>query len=213
MAAILTPPKLPRADFPLRPHRNGQWYKSVWNSRTRKTEQFYFGSWHDDRKGERALKDPQIGWLARRDAIKAGVDNPRVEPVSGSDMALGDGNAQGYAVGRQVAVSPVAFMSHRTLMHELGHVVLGHTRESQRMEDDNSTTPRDLREVEAECVALICCSSLGLGGEEFSRGYIQHWFKGQMIPERSAQKIFKVADQILRAGRNDRDIAASSKTT
>ena len=29
MAAILPP--LPYPDFPLRPHQNGQWYKSVWN--------------------------------------------------------------------------------------------------------------------------------------------------------------------------------------
>ena len=112
-----------------------------------------------------------------------------------------DGNAQGYAVDRQVSVSPVAFAPARTLMHELAHVVLGHTAELRRMEDDDSATPRDLREVEAECVALICCSSLGLGGEEFSRGYVQHWLKGQRIPERSAQKVFKSADQILRAGR------------
>lgn len=112
-----------------------------------------------------------------------------------------DGNAQGYATRRQVAVSPLAFTPTRTLIHELAHVVLGHTEELQRMDDDDSATPRDLREVEAECVALICCSSLGLGGEEFSRGYIQHWLKGQPIPERSAQRIFKAADQILKAGR------------
>jgi hypothetical protein len=113
-----------------------------------------------------------------------------------------DGNAQGYAVGRQVAVSPIAFAPARTLLHELAHVVLGHTEEVQKqMEDDDSATPRDLREVEAECVALIGCSALGLGGEAFSRGYIQHWLKGKTIPERSAQKVFKAADQILRAGR------------
>lgn len=76
-----------------------------------------------------------------------------------------DGNAQGYALRRQVAVSPIAFTPARTLLHELAHVVLGHTEEVQRMDDDDSTTPRDLREVEAECVALICCSSLGLGGD------------------------------------------------
>lgn len=89
-------------------------------------------------------------------------------------------------------------------------MVLGHTEELQRMDDDDSSTPRDLREVEAECVALICCSSLGLGGEEFSRGYIQHWLKGQSIPERSAQKIFKAADQILKAGRTTNDRSNSA---
>ena len=96
-------------------------------------------------------------------------------------------------------------------MHELAHVVLGHTEELQRMDDDDSRTPRDLREVEAECVAMICCCSLGLGGEEFSRGYIQHWLKGQPIPDRSAQKIFKVADQILKAGRAERDTSVPSE--
>lgn len=112
-----------------------------------------------------------------------------------------DGNAQGYAVDRQVAVSPVAFAPHRTLFHELAHVALGHTQELGRLDDDERT-PRNLREVEAESVALICCESLGLGGLEFSRGYIQHWLRDEKIPERSCQRIFKVADEILKAGRS-----------
>jgi hypothetical protein len=82
-------PGLLRTDFPLRPHRNGSWYRSVWNRRTKKSEQFYFGSWRDDPKGERALTDPEIGWLARKDAIKAGVDNIRVAPVA-SVVTLGE---------------------------------------------------------------------------------------------------------------------------
>ena len=112
-----------------------------------------------------------------------------------------DGNAQGYASGRSVAVSPVAFAPHRTLFHELAHVVLGHTAEIERLIDAKEATPRDLREAEAECVALICTESLDLSGSEFSRGYIQHWLRGQTIPTRSAQRIFKAADEILRAGR------------
>jgi len=44
-------PKLPYPEFPLRPYRNGQWYKSVWNAWTKKFEQCYFGSWSDDTKG------------------------------------------------------------------------------------------------------------------------------------------------------------------
>lgn len=65
---------------------------------------------------------------------------------------------------------------------------------------DTERTPKNLREVEAESVALLCCESLGLPGAEFSRGYIQGWIEGDVIPERSAQKIFHVADQILKAG-------------
>lgn len=111
-----------------------------------------------------------------------------------------DGNAQGYAAGRTVSVSPVAFAPHRTLFHELAHVLLGHTGDEGRM-DDGEHTPKNLREVEAEAVALICCESLGLPGAEFCRGYLQHWLQGEVIPERSAHRIFKAADGVLRAGR------------
>jgi hypothetical protein len=110
-----------------------------------------------------------------------------------------DGNCQGYASNRMVAVSPIAFMPHRTLFHEIAHVLLGHT-EEHGMLDDHDRTPKSLREVEAECVALICCDALRLGGAEHSRGYIQHWLAGQAIPEKSVQKIFKAADAILKAG-------------
>lgn len=111
-----------------------------------------------------------------------------------------DGNCQGYAVDRQVAVSPIAFLSHRTLFHEVAHVVLGHTEELRRLDDSAESTPRCLREGEAEAVALICCEALGLPGLEFSRGYLQHWLGKEAIPEKSAQRIFKAADRILKAG-------------
>jgi antirestriction protein ArdC len=113
------------------------------------------------------------------------------------DFTHPDGNCQGFARLRQVAVSPVAVLPHKTLFHELAHVVHGHT--SEGMFDDR--TPVSIREVEAECVALICCESLNLPGAPESRGYIQHWISGQTIPDRSAQKIFKAADTILKAGR------------
>jgi antirestriction protein ArdC len=110
-----------------------------------------------------------------------------------------DGNTQGYARrGRKIAVSPIAALAHKTLFHELAHVVLGHCEEQDL--SDTETTPREIREVEAEAVALLCCESLGLPGTEFSRGYIQHWSQGQPINERSAQRIFRAAGQILRAG-------------
>lgn len=112
-----------------------------------------------------------------------------------------DGNAQGFARERSVSVSPIAFAPHRTLFHELAHVVLGHTAQAELTDDER--TPRSLGEVEAEGAALICCESLGLGGAEYSRGYLQHWLESDVIPDKSAQRIFKAADTILRAGRPD----------
>ena len=70
-------PPIPYPEFPLRPHPNGQWCKSVWNPRTRRSELKYFGTWRDDLAGERALNDPANGWLARRSLIKSWVDQLR----------------------------------------------------------------------------------------------------------------------------------------
>jgi antirestriction protein ArdC len=110
-----------------------------------------------------------------------------------------DGNTQGYAKrGRKIAVSPIAALPVKTLFHEVGHVMLGHADEGDL--SDTERTPRDIREMEAEAVSLLCCESLGLPGAEYSRGYIQSWGQGQTFTERSAQRIFRAADQILRAG-------------
>ena len=113
-----------------------------------------------------------------------------------------DGNCQGYAKKRQIAINPVAQLPHKTRFHELAHVILGHTTEADFT--DTELTPRNLREVEAEAVALLCCEALNVEGADYCRGYIQHWLRpgaGEVIPEKSAQKIFRAADQILRAGR------------
>ena len=116
-----------------------------------------------------------------------------------------DGNCQGYARKRQIAINPVAQLPHKTLFHEVAHVVLGHTTEADFA--DTEITPRNLREVEAEAVALLCCEALNLEGADYCRGYIQNWlrpaigYNSDAIPEKSAQKIFHAADRILKAGR------------
>jgi len=113
-------------------------------------------------------------------------------------FAVADGNCQGYATGRNIAVNPVAVLPHKTRFHELAHVVLGHTTEGQCA--DSETTPKNIREVEAEGVAYILCSLLDLPGLVESRGYLQSWLQGEQISDKSAQKIFGVADKILKAG-------------
>src|SRR5262249_1647929 len=115
-----------------------------------------------------------------------------------------DGNCQGFARGNQIAINPVAQLPHKTLFHEIAHVLI-HTSESDFT--DTEQTPRNLREVEAESVALLCCEALGLEGADYARGYIQNWlyqgigYNADTMPEKSAQRIFRSADQILRAGR------------
>jgi hypothetical protein len=108
-----------------------------------------------------------------------------------------NGNCQGYAKGRQIAINPVAQMPEKTTFHELAHIELGHTTEAVH---DSDSLPQNLKEVEAESVALLCLESLGMDGAEFCRGYIQNWLQGSIIPERSAQRIFAAADKILKAG-------------
>jgi len=113
-----------------------------------------------------------------------------------------NGNVLGFARERSIAINPVNPMPHKTRFHELAHVLLGHTGEGPL--NDGDVTPRDLRECEAEAVALLCLAALDLPGIEQCRGYVQHWWgHGNPIPERSAQRILKVADQILRAGQGD----------
>lgn len=109
-----------------------------------------------------------------------------------------NGNSQGYARDREIAINPLAALPHKTRFHELAHVVLGHT--SEGLMSDSEFTPKNIKEVEAESVAYILCDLLGLEGAKESRGYIQHWLNSDTIPDKSAQKIFGAADKILKAG-------------
>jgi antirestriction protein ArdC len=118
-------------------------------------------------------------------------------------FSMTDGNCQGYARQRSIAVSPVAELPYKTRFHELAHVILGHTTEAEAGLTDSEMTPRSLREVEAEAVALVCLEALGLPGADQCRGYIQAWNArrgAEPILERSAQRILKAADQILKSG-------------
>lgn len=119
--------------------------------------------------------------------------------ITEKQFVLANGNVQGYAQDKSIAVNPVAALPHKTRFHEIAHVVLGHT--SEGVLADSETTPRDTREVEAEAVAYILCSVLDLPGLHESRGYIQSWLQGNEISDKSAQRIFSAANKILEAGK------------
>jgi hypothetical protein len=111
-----------------------------------------------------------------------------------------DGNCQGYSQNRTIAINPLAVNPLKTTIHEMAHILCGHTAEGRV--SDSETTPRHLREAEAESVAFLVGSIVGLDNLSDCRGYIQGWLSGDTIPEKSCQKIFRVADQILKAGSN-----------
>jgi antirestriction protein ArdC len=128
------------------------------------------------------------------DAALSNLDVRRLE------FDLIDGNVQGFARDRGIAVNPIAQLLHKTTFHELAHIVLGHTQQAVVVDQDS--TPRCIREVEAESVALICCEAVDLPGAEYCRGYIQHWLRvDKEVPTQSAQRIFAAASQILKAGK------------
>lgn len=110
-----------------------------------------------------------------------------------------NGNVQGYAFERGISINPLAELPHKTRFHEMAHVVLGHTQYAGCF--DTSVIPRDIKEVEAEGVAFLLCSLLGLPGLAESRGYIQSWLGGQELGEKTAQRIFGAAQKIMEAGK------------
>ena len=112
-----------------------------------------------------------------------------------------NGNVQGYALDRTIAVNPLAALPHKTRFHELAHVVLGHTAETGCW--DTLSLPNQIKEAEAEGVAFILCSLLDLPGLAESRGYIQSWLDGAALPEKSARRIFTAAQTILAAGKSE----------
>jgi antirestriction protein ArdC len=119
--------------------------------------------------------------------------------ISRTEFDEMNGNIQGFATGREIAVSPIAAIPHKTTFHEIAHCVLEHTTKEKLV--DSEATPINLREVEAEAVALICCETLSLEGTEYARGYIQHWLNGEKeIPNHNAARIFTAASKILKAG-------------
>lgn len=150
------------------------------------------------------------GWFALSQTDGDDVEFPKIDfdfekaldtlKITKEAFKLVNGNVQGYAKrGRVLAINPIAELPHKTMFHEMGHILLGHCDgESELI--DSVTTQKNLMEVEAESVAMCCTLALGLEGIEYSRGYINNWYKGNEIPAESIKKVFKVANEILKAG-------------
>ena len=120
-----------------------------------------------------------------------------------------DGNMAGYSVAREVAINPAGPHPEKTLTHELGHIILGHTTTDAH---EDYLKHRGIREFEAEATAHIVTTELGIITPEMasvSRGYLQSWLSGEKPDDSSIRAVFKAADAILVAGREPVDEAGA----
>lgn len=119
------------------------------------------------------------------------------------DFEKVNGNMQGYAKPnlKQIAINKLAVNKLKTGLHEIAHCLL-HSEES--LLNDDVELNKSIKEFEAESVAYIIISQLGLEGLEYSRGYIKSWI-GQDgnkadLTEKNFNRILGACDKILKAG-------------
>ena len=125
-----------------------------------------------------------------------------------------DGNTQGYShtKGEQqyVAVNPTAKYPAHTMLHEIAHMVLGHTAEEYRRH-------RGVMEFEAEATAHLVATELRLTEKDWdaaeSRAYLDHWVGNDLVwddeegtsnidnADRHYSRVFAAVNKILTAGR------------
>lgn len=112
-----------------------------------------------------------------------------------------DNQVQGYSYGKNVAINPTAKRPFKTLMHELGHVVLGHTTEDEQEDYQHHAGEK---EFQAEATAVITLKELR--AEEHmdlsvSAAYVKSHMHRERPSDRAIQGVFKGSNQILEAGR------------
>lgn len=133
------------------------------------------------------------GWDVQTALQKLGIRHEPFESING--------NLQGYSHGTAIAINPVAVHPEKTLMHEISHVVLGHTLPHHLEEYQ---THWGVMEFQAEAAAYLILNELEMMDEEtasHSRGYLRHWLGNEQPPEHAIRQVFTAADRILRAGR------------
>lgn len=144
-----------------------------------------------------------------------GMEPAKPEPIPGFDIDQAikkleiteekfldnNGNCQGYCYDQTIAINPMAENPFKTKLHEMAHILLGHTKEVKSI-IDTLTLEIAPREVEAETVTYIVAATLGESEKwlKKSRGYIQHWLKRNTKDKIRINKILSVADKILNAG-------------
>lgn len=117
---------------------------------------------------------------------------------------LGSANGKTDYAHSIVSIAPdlTNMQKLKTTAHELAHVLMHGPKE-------RAAIPQEQVEVEAESVAAIVCSALGIDSHEYSLGYIAQWAaKDPRAVLRSAERCAKTAQQIIDEMENQLEQAA-----
>lgn len=109
---------------------------------------------------------------------------------------------QGYSRGKEYALNPVARFPLKTAVHEIGHILLGHTIAPR--EGEKKLPPLEIQECQAELAAHLVLNEPGMLDEEMassSRAYIQDWRKNVELPDSAIRQVLSATERILKAGR------------
>lgn len=124
-----------------------------------------------------------------------------IKEVSYNGLIGNNGNSQGYSIKRTYAVSPMAKYPLKTTLHEIAHIVLGHT-ERETQDDQHA----GIREFQAEATAYLVMKELNMTkcmDESESRAYVQNWIKGTEVTEKDLKPVFTAVNKIINAGREE----------
>ena len=111
----------------------------------------------------------------------------------------GDANGWTDPVNRVVRVADAleGAQAVRTLVHELGHVVL-HAAATQSQ--DRHVDCRGVQEVEAESVAFLVCTSYGMSPDGYTFPYVAGW--AEEIPGDNSDAVRATGTRVLAAARD-----------
>lgn len=109
------------------------------------------------------------------------------------DLIISNGLADGSTNGEYIKVSERKSSEQMTCayLHELAHILLGHTGERGKKLD------KQIVEIEAESCAYLVSSCLGIENEG-AKYYVSHWGGSKDNLKKSSLKIISTAERILR---------------
>lgn len=112
----------------------------------------------------------------------------------------------GYAHHREIAISPLALHPCATAVHEMAHVLLGHTTDDELRAYSTIVRVKSFAECEAEAVTWICARMFGFRGmterrsADYIRAFGKRYRREGLFSDESVARIQSVAQRILDAG-------------